>query len=208
MEKGELEKKAQINQQLIVGVDEVGRGCLAGPVYAAAVVFDLGKLFDLDSKKRALIRDSKLLSAKQRSSILPVMQQCFMSFGIGSSSTVEIEQQGIVGATFQAMKRALAQLCVFPHLLLVDGRAPLPDYHGKQKALVKGDRLSFSIAAASILAKEARDKFMKEQSKTFDVYGFETHVGYGTKKHLEAIALHGICELHRKNFAPIRQMVS
>ena len=153
MQKGDVEKEALLSQRVIAGVDEVGRGCLAGPVYAAAVVFDLAKLFELDSKKRTLIRDSKTLSAKQRAAILPVIHECSISFGIGASSSLEIEQLGIVGATFKAMKRALVQMSSSVHLLLVDGRALLPGYIGEQKALIKGDRLSYSIAAASILAK-------------------------------------------------------
>lgn len=207
MKKGALEQKAHTDKQNIAGVDEVGRGCLAGPVYAAAVVLNLAKLFDLDNKTILLIRDSKTLSSKQRSKMLEVIHNISLSFAFGIASILEIEQLGIVGATFLAMRRALAQISCEVHLLLVDGRATLPEYSGAQQALIKGDSLSFSIAAASILAKEARDSFMREQSKEYQEYGFDEHVGYGTKKHLEAIHKYGICNLHRKNFAPIKYLV-
>ena len=207
MKKGALEQKAHTDKQNIAGVDEVGRGCLAGPVYASTVVLNLAKLFDLDNKTILLIRDSKTLSSKQRSKMLEVIHNISLSFAIGIASSLEIEQLGIVGATFLAMKRSLAQISCEVHLLLVDGRATLPEYSGAQQALIKGDSLSFSIAAASILAKEARDSFMREQSKEYQEYGFDEHVGYGTKKHLEAIHKYGICNLHRKNFAPIKYLV-
>jgi ribonuclease HII len=139
--------------------------------------------------------------------MLEVIHNISLSFAIGIASSLEIEQLGIVGATFLAMKRSLAQISCEVHLLLVDGRATLPEYSGAQQALIKGDSLSFSIAAASILAKEARDSFMREQSKEYQEYGFDEHVGYGTKKHLEAIHKYGICNLHRKNFAPIKYLV-
>jgi ribonuclease HII len=201
-EKGMLERKFA-RSLTVVGVDEVGRGCLAGPVYAAAASLCYASLDRLDPASRALIRDSKTLSRSQREKILSVLAEIAVSYAIGVGTVSEIESLGIVGATFLAMRRAISSLSVTPGIVLVDGNRPISDYSGQQKAIVKGDSLCYSIAAASIFAKEARDLYMTEQSAIYPDYGFENHVGYGTKAHMTNIDLFGICPLHRRNFAPI-----
>jgi len=192
---------------LVAGVDEVGRGCIAGPVFAAAAVLDVEKIQNLPEKTRSLIRDSKTLSKKQREGIIPILEEILESYAIGKATAREIEKLGIVGATFEAMHRAIAALEADFSMLLVDGNKPLPDYQGSQQWVIKGDSLCYSIAAASIMAKEARDHYMEKQAKKYPDYGFESHVGYGTKKHIDSIEKFGICPLHRKNFAPVTNYV-
>ena len=208
LKKGDIERHALEKQQTIVGVDEVGRGCLAGPVYTAAVVLDLERLFTLSDKELDLIRDSKKLSAKQRGKVLDLIKEIALSYKLGVSSPRCIEKLGILPATFRAMKLALEGLEVSYDKVYVDGNQIIPSYLDKpQEALVKGDSLSYTIAAASIVAKVARDSYMQKQAKYFPEYLFEKHVGYGTKAHLEALELHGVTPLHRRNFAPIRDMI-
>jgi ribonuclease HII len=203
---GHIEKQLLQKQKVIAGVDEVGRGALAGPVYAGAVVLDYHKLMALTKEERSLIRDSKALNRAQREKSLPLVMNISLSYATGSAETEEIEQIGITKATFLAMHRALSKLkCLFD-ILLIDGKFPLPDFALKQFSLIGGDRTCYSIAAASILAKETRDKIMIDHANSFPHYGFESHVGYATKKHLHAIHTHGVCTLHRKNFEPIRSL--
>ncbi len=205
---GDLEQNLLLQNKVIAGVDEVGRGCLAGPVYAAAAVLDFDKLFALKKNQLSLIRDSKSLSHKQRAISLSFLPDIALSYGIAHADTWEIEELGISKATFLAMHRALNQLKVPFDILLLDGKYPLPDFEKKQMCIIGGDASCFSIAAASIFAKEARDGIMRDIAKTFPNYGFEKHVGYATKMHLSAIKQHGICSLHRKNFEPIKSMLS
>ena len=206
--KGAIEKKSLKDDRRLIGVDEVGRGCLAGPVYAAVAALDYYKIDDLDATTRDLIRDSKKLSTKQRQKILPVLDQVCIEWGVGSASAREIEALGIVPATFLAMKRAYLMLNESYDLLLIDGNQKHPDMPMEQMTVVGGDALCYAIAAASILAKEARDTVMREAHLLYPQYGFGDHVGYGTKSHLQALEEHGITPLHRRNFAPIRNMVS
>lgn len=205
--KGEIERDFISQDLLPAGVDEVGRGCLAGPVVAACVVLDYSRLWDLPESSKKLIRDSKTLSQPQRQSVIATIHSVSLSYAIGEASSVEIETHGIANATFLAMNRAIQQIQVPIQILLVDGNQAIRNQTIPQKTVVKGDSLCFTIAAASILAKEHRDQFMKEQAQLFPVYGFESHVGYGTAAHLAAIRSSGICHLHRKNFAPIREML-
>jgi ribonuclease HII len=206
--KGELEKKLQAEYGSLVGLDEVGRGCLAGPVFAACVAINFSELERLDDKTKSLIRDSKTLSAKQREKIIPVIKQISDEAYIAHATVREIEQLGIVDATFLAMRRALSLCRDQYEMVLIDGNIKIRHYAGRQTCVIGGDGSCFSIAAASILAKDARDKFMKDLGERFPAYGFEKHVGYGTAKHMQAIKDHGICELHRRNFAPIRKRVA
>ena len=207
-ERGVWERQLVAQGLLPVGVDEVGRGCLAGPVYAAAAVLDFARLWRLDSKTRGLLRDSKRLSAKQRATILPLIREICQAQAIARAEVEEIDHLGIVPATFLAMRRALAGIPAGLHqILLIDGKAPLADYVGRQQAIVGGDDLCHSIACASILAKEARDAFMREQDQVFPGYGFADHVGYGTAKHLAMMGRHGVCSLHRRHFAPVRALL-
>jgi ribonuclease HII len=201
-EKGVLERKLA-RSLAVVGVDEVGRGCLAGPVYAAAAHLCYPALDRLDAANLALVRDSKTLSKRQRQNVLAILADVTISHCVAAGTVTEIEDLGIVGATFLAMRRAISGLSVVPGIVLVDGNRPISDYQGSQEAIVRGDSFCFSIAAASIYAKEARDLHMTEQSEVFPNYGFERHVGYGTKFHMTNIELFGICPLHRRNFAPI-----
>jgi ribonuclease HII len=206
-EKGSIERHWLAHGLVPAGVDEVGRGCLAGPVVTACVVLDYTKLECLDEKARSKIRDSKTLSAKQRDELLDLISDISLDSAIGVATAREIEDIGISGATFLAMNRAVAGLTkAVPDILLVDGNQSIKEQPIRQQTVVKGDSLCFAIAAASIIAKEHRDRYMREQAEIHPEWGFENHVGYGTAAHLTAINTHGICHLHRKNFAPIRDM--
>jgi len=206
LRKGSIESDLTKLEKVYAGVDEVGRGCLAGPVYAAIVVMPYAKVRRLRSDKKCLIRDSKTLSSAQRAKIVPVIQDLADEWHIASASVAEIERLGIMKANFLAMRRAINRCDTLIDTLLVDGKLAVPAYNGHQMTVVKGDALCFSIAAASILAKEARDQYMTNQASRFPRYGFEHHVGYGTRRHLDMIEKHGICELHRRNFAPIKDI--
>lgn len=203
VDKGDIENSYLEGGKLIAGVDEVGRGCLAGPVYTAAIILDYDKLNELDDKTRDLIRDSKKLSVKQRERILPVIKDIAITYAIQSASVEEVDELNIIGATFLAMNRSLASLERKPDITLVDGNQEVKGFRGKQRTLVKGDSLAYTIAAASILAKDARDSYMCEVGEKHPEYGFESHVGYGTKKHIDALAEYGVLDVHRKSFAPV-----
>ncbi len=183
----------------IAGVDEVGRGCLAGPVVAAACVLP-------DGFQDPGLNDSKKLTAAQREKIFALLSTApSVIFGIGLCSVEEIDQLNILRASHEAMRRAVIALKVAPAHLLVDG-LPVPGLPIPHTALVKGDSRSLSIAAASIIAKVTRDKLLMELDLEHPEYGFAKHKGYGTRTHLEAIRQHGITPHHRRSFAPVRQM--
>ena len=190
----------------IIGVDEVGKGCIAGPVVAAAVIIDYQKLSELPAKTKELIRDSKTLSHAQRLKIKPEIFKVCKAWGIGASSPREIEVKGISAATFLAMKRSLRQLPA-GDITLIDGNQKIPRLGSEQRAIVKGDHSTFCIASASIIAKEHRDELMRSYAQRYQKWGFDTHVGYGTKHHTESIKKFGICPLHRRNFAPIKELI-
>lgn len=178
--------------QVICGVDEAGRGPLAGPVCAAAVILPEG--LELPG-----LTDSKKLTDKKRRELFPLIQEQAVAYGIGMASQQEIDEINILQATFLAMKRALAQLTVQPDLALIDGNRET-DFGLPVKTVVKGDSLSANIAAASILAKVTRDNLMLEMAKTYPQYGFDVHKGYGTKAHYAALREFGPCEIHRMTF--------
>jgi ribonuclease HII len=205
--RGRIERQLHKDGVRFAGVDEVGRGCLAGPVVAACVVLDFPRLLKLDREARWLIRDSKQLSAEQRARIAPKILEVAASHRVETADVATIERLGIAGATYLAMRRALAA-CADYDLVLVDGKAKIAGYDGEQRAVVKGDALCFSIAAASILAKEARDGYMRGIATDYPAWGFDSHVGYGTKQHLHAIEQHGLTPLHRRNFEPVRQVAA
>jgi ribonuclease HII len=207
-QKGAIEHTLIEEGYTLAGLDEVGRGCLAGPVVAACVVLDYQKLFALDHRTLSKIRDSKTLSAKQRAELIEIIQTISMDISLGTAEPRDIESIGILNATFLAMNRAVSSLQkVKPNLLLVDGNQRIRDQPIDQRTIVKGDSLCFAIAAASIIAKEHRDAYMRRCSVDLPHWGFEKHVGYGTADHLAAIKSHGICDLHRKNFTPIRNIL-
>ena len=178
--------------QLICGVDEAGRGPLAGPVCAAAVILPR----DLQIPG---LTDSKKLSDKKRRELFPVIQEQAIAYGIGLASEQEIDEINILQATFLAMRRALDQLSVRPDLALIDGNRET-DFGLPVKTVVKGDSLSANIAAASILAKVTRDNIMIQLSEQYPEYGFEIHKGYGTKAHYAALTEHGASPVHRRSF--------
>lgn len=177
---------------IICGVDEAGRGPLAGPVYAAAVVLKRGQTIEG-------VNDSKKLSEKKRELLFDkIIAQC-EDYSIGAASEKEIDEINILQATFLAMKRAVEGLSLRPDCALVDGNQ-VPPLNCDVETVIKGDSKSESIAAASILAKVSRDRYMLEMAEKYPQYGFEKHKGYGTKLHYEMIEKYGICEIHRKSF--------
>ena len=178
--------------RLICGVDEAGRGPLAGPVCAAAVI--LPKHLQIPG-----LTDSKKLTDKKRRELFPIIQEQAVAYGIGLASEQEIDEINILQATFLAMRRALDQLTVRPEIALIDGNRET-DFGLPVKTVVKGDSLSANIAAASILAKVTRDNLMLEMAGKYPEYGFEIHKGYGTKAHYEALRTYGPCPIHRKTF--------
>lgn len=177
----------------IAGVDEVGRGCLAGAVVAAACILDLSKPLPAD------LNDSKKLSAKKREKLDAEIKENAVAYAIAQVEAGEIDQINILQATKKAMKLAISALKIPADFLLIDA-VELKDLQIPQKAIIHGDAISASIAAASILAKNYRDNLMCELDKVYPVYGFAKHVGYGTKAHFEALRTHGACEIHRKSF--------
>lgn len=179
------------------GVDEVGRGCLFGPVYAGAVVIAAEAIGPLQAQG---LTDSKKLSSRLRAALVPLIQQAVTAWAIGQAGAGEIDRLGIRGATERAMLRALARLPHPPSLLLVDGVLPLRGWAGEQRTLVGGDLRNAAIAAASVLAKEARDGRMRQLALRYPGYGLERHMGYGTEAHRQAILRLGITPLHRRSF--------
>lgn len=178
---------------LICGVDEAGRGPLAGPVCAAAVILPP----DLELEG---LNDSKKLSEKRREALYPLICEQALAYGIAFASEQEIDELNILQATFLAMRRAVEQLGQKPDLALVDGNRE-PDFGGiPVRTIVKGDSRSANIAAASILAKVTRDRFMLEQDAVYPQYGFAVHKGYGTQKHYAALREFGPCPIHRRSF--------
>ena len=177
---------------VICGVDEAGRGPLAGPVCAAAVI--LPPNLEIPG-----LTDSKKLSDKRRRELFPVIMEQAIAYGIGFASHEEIDQINILQATFLAMERALAQLSVKPDLALIDGNRQ-KDFGIPVETVVKGDSLSASIAAASVLAKVSRDDVMVAMAQEYPGYDFEIHKGYGTKKHYEALQTLGPSPIHRMSF--------
>ena len=183
---------------IVCGVDEAGRGPLAGPVVAAAVIFDPARprINGLD--------DSKALTAKRREELYEKIVDRALAFCIASASVEEIDTINILHASMLAMKRAVEGLSVAPTLVKVDGNR-CPTLSIRAEAVIGGDALIKQISAASILAKVTRDRMLVELHETFPVYGFDAHSGYGTPQHLRALREHGPCEHHRRSFAPVRE---
>jgi ribonuclease HII len=187
----------------IAGLDEAGRGALAGPVAAAAVILPL---HDPDALAHLHgVNDSKQLSPARREALFEQITRFALAYGIGLEPAEVIDEIGIMAATKRAMVTAVAQLNPAAQHLLIDGPIRLQSISLPQKAIIRGDSLSLSIAAASILAKVTRDRIMVELDGRFPHYGFAQHKGYGTAQHLIALQRFGPCHLHRYSFAPIRQ---
>ncbi|EEA00876.1 Ribonuclease H [Burkholderia sp. H160] len=185
-------------EDIVCGVDEAGRGPLAGPVVAAAVIFDPAKpmIRGLD--------DSKALSANKREALYDKIVERALAYCIASASVEEIDSLNILHATMLAMKRAVEGLSVVPTLVKVDGNR-CPTLSIRSEAVIGGDALVKSISAASILAKVTRDRMLVELHQAYPMYGFDAHAGYGTPQHLAALREHGPCEHHRRSFAPVRE---
>lgn len=181
----------------VAGIDEAGRGPLAGPVVAAAVI--LPEKFDLPG-----LNDSKQLSEKKRNQLYPLIHAQAIAVGIGVSQGHEIDQINILQATLKGMTRAVKRLSTSPDFLLVDGITPIP-LGLAQKTLKKGDSRSLSIAAASVIAKVVRDRIMVAYDRLFPEYGFAGHKGYSSQKHRDAVAKYGPCICHRRTFAGVKE---
>ncbi len=181
---------------LICGVDEAGRGPLAGPVCAAAVI--LPHNIDIPG-----LDDSKKLSDKKRRELFPIIKECALAYGIAFADHQEIDRINILQATYLAMERAISQLSIKPQYALIDGNRA-KDFGLPVQTVIHGDSLSASIAAASILAKVTRDDWMTEVAEKYPEYQFEVHKGYGTKAHYAALDTSGPCPIHRLSFLKIR----
>lgn len=183
----------------IAGVDEAGRGPLAGPVFAAAVIFDKDTVINE-------INDSKKLSEKKREELFDVIREKALCYAIVSADEKEIDRINILAATLKCFNRAVSDLSITPDIALIDGNR-VGEMPVEARTIVKGDANSMSIAAASILAKVARDRYITEMSHLYPEYNFQKHKGYGTKEHLELIAKHGPSPIHRLTFKGVREYV-
>jgi ribonuclease HII len=192
------EKYLWLHYKHIGGLDEAGRGALAGPVAVGAVILPHDKT--LLSRALAGVRDSKQMTPLQRETLVARIQKTALTWGVAFASSEEIDSQGIVPATRLAALRALQQLSISPQYLLTDFRLELPQLDISQTSLVKGDVHCLSIAAASVLAKTARDAYMRELDWQYPGYGLGKHKGYGTQAHRLALKQLGMCEIHRKSF--------
>lgn len=201
-----FEREALAEQcRCIAGVDEAGRGPLAGPVVAGAVVLPQAWIRDGPPAPFDQLNDSKQLSEKKRELLFDALTKADgLLFSVAIISSLEIDRLNILRATHAGMRQALQGLKRKPDLALIDG-LPVVDLGYPQKAIVKGDALSLSIGAASILAKVTRDRLMLDYAKEFPGYGFEAHKGYGTPLHLAALRKLGPCVIHRRSFAPVTQ---
>jgi len=207
------EEMALLSQgySFIAGIDEAGRGSLAGPVVAAAVILPLGNTPPLHlgpdecMECFAGVQDSKQLTAKERERLFDVVMQHAVAVGVGIGSVEMIDERNILQATKYAMRNAIVELVPAPQALLLDA-IHLPGIELLQRSIIKGDALCLSIAAASIIAKVTRDRIMVQLHELFPVYGFAQHKGYGTAEHLAALRKHGATIHHRQSFAPVREL--
>jgi ribonuclease HII len=183
----------------VCGVDEAGRGPLAGPVYAAAVILDPERRIDG-------LRDSKQLSAKARDALADQIRERSLAWSVAWASVAEIDQLNILGATMLAMRRAVLALPIPPEHAIIDGNR-CPVLPMGSSAVVQGDVLIPAISAASIIAKTQRDAYMLELHLRYPQYGFDRHMGYGTRLHIENLGAHGPCPEHRSSFAPVRELL-
>lgn len=193
---------------LIAGIDEAGRGPWAGPVVAGAVIFYTR---DINPCLLNSLNDSKKLSAKKREELYTLIEQeagyGHLSYGIGEASAAEIDRLNILQATFLAMRRALEKLPRRPDIAIIDGNRNPKDFPCPSTTVIKGDAKSYSVAAASIMAKVYRDRFMSSLAQIYPGYGFEKNAGYGTKAHIEGLKKLGITPEHRKTYRPIAELL-
>lgn len=188
----EFDSEIRKDHPIICGVDEAGRGPLAGDVYAAAVVFSEGVEIEY-------LNDSKKISEKRRELLYDVIIEKADAYCVATASVEEIDSMNILQATMLAMKRAVEGLGIAPDIALVDGNK-LPDLGCEARYVIKGDATSASISAASVLAKVSRDRYMKQIAEKYPQYAFEKHKGYGTKLHYEMLEKYGVSDVHRKTF--------
>ncbi len=193
------EKWWRKNRYFIAGIDEAGRGPVAGPVVSAAVIFS-------DTVNIDGIDDSKKLSPEKREELYQKIMEDALAVGIAYTDNVVIDKINILQATYLSMKRALVRLKIVPDVILVDGY-PIPNISIEQESIIKGDSKSFSIAAASIVAKVHRDRIMEFYGMEYPDYDFQTNKGYATPKHIEIILKQGPCEIHRKTFTPVKEII-
>ncbi len=200
MSESDLDLFAPEQFSRIAGVDEVGRGCLAGPVVAAAVILD-------PNRPIKGLRDSKKLSAKKRDELAEEIKEKALAWSVAAMGPEVIDKINILQATLEAMKAAVEKLPVEPDFVQVDGNK-LPKWKWLSEAIVKGDDKVEWISAASIIAKTTRDAYMCKIAKLYPQYGFEHHVGYGTAEHIKALKAYGPTPIHRKTFAPVREVIN
>lgn len=199
MSESDLDLFAPEQFSRIAGVDEVGRGCLAGPVVAAAVILD-------PNRPIKGLRDSKKLSAKKRDELAEEIKEKALAWSVAAMGPEVIDKINILQATLQAMKAAVEKLPIEPDFVQVDGNK-LPKWKWLSEAVVKGDDKVEWISAASIIAKTTRDAYMCKIAELYPQYGFEHHVGYGTAEHIKALKAYGPTPIHRKTFAPVREVI-
>jgi ribonuclease HII len=190
--------RGSTNPKFVCGVDEAGRGPLAGPVVAAAVVFD--KAVEIEG-----LTDSKLLSPAKRQKLFPIIIEKAAGYSIAGVSNSIIDKINILQATFLAMRQAVEGLSVTPDIIYVDGNKTIPGLTINQRAIIGGDRTMPEISAASILAKVTRDNYMTAYAELYPQYQFEKHKGYGTADHIKLLNMFGPCEIHRLSFNPVSQ---
>ena len=202
----QTEKKIfDLGYKLIAGVDEAGRGPLAGPVVAACVVVDAD--FKIDSDELKLVADSKKLSAKKRELLFKIIKEKVSAVEISVVSHEVIDKINILQASLLAMKKSIEACKIKPDFILIDGNQMIPKLNITQKTVISGDSYVFCIAAASIIAKVSRDYLITELDKKYPQYQFAKHKGYGTKLHLEKLKEFGPCEIHRKSFKPVKDLL-
>lgn len=184
---------------ITVGIDEAGRGCWAGPLVASAVI--------LDHETITGITDSKKISAKRRTELAEIIQQRAVAVGVGIVTNDEVDRVGLTAAVRLAMTRSMEKISVNYDQIIIDGNYNFLSDNPKSTTLIKADSVIPCVGAASIVAKTARDRIMHEAASEFPEYGFDSHVGYGTKNHLEKLQLHGPCRLHRLSYKPLQTLV-
>ena len=201
------EKLSEKGYKIIAGIDEAGRGPLAGPVVAAAVVFDNNGVVIKELIKSG-VRDSKTLSFKKKEFLYDMITENCNGWSVGIVSEKVIDKINILEASLLAMRISVEKLSIEPDFLLIDGNQTIENYPADQTAVPSADQNIFSVSAASIIAKVTRDRILIDLDRIYPEYGFAQHKGYGTKLHMEMLAKMGPCEIHRRSFAPVKKLIS